>query len=183
MTPEAQDKHDVVPTETNTPNDAPVDAGTDDDNTRLVPVTEAIRYRKRAQAAEQELSELQTQLKAQEVRLNEANEAIERLERRQRIDALLTESESVDLAVARLLTEQAVSEMDEPDVDLAVKDLRRHKPYLFRQQSYGSPAMAAHPTDTADPAEQAAERAINSGNRRDLLDYLKLRRRATSAEA
>ena len=145
---------------------------------RLVPVTEAIRYRKRAQAAEQQLNELKQQLEQRHQQLNTAQQTIAQLEKRQRIDALLNEADAVDLGVARLLTEQAVSEMDEPDLDLAVDDLRRHKPYLFRQSATSSPAMAPRVTTNGqDPTDQAAQRAVDSGSRRDLLDYLRLRRK------
>lgn len=148
-------------------------------NEKLVPVTEAIRYRKRAQAAEQQLQEFQEQMQQHQQQLEAAQQTIDRMERRERIDTLLSESDAVDLGVARLLTEQAVEQMDDPDVDMAVRDLRRHKPYLFHRRSTASPAMAPRTgTDPQGPADHAAERAADSGNRRDLLDYLRLRRRA-----
>lgn len=146
---------------------------------KLVPVSEAIRYRKRAQTAEQQLEKLRGELDETQGRLAEADQAIEGLERRQKVDALLTEADAIDLEAARLLTERAVSEMDQADIELAVNDLRRHKPYLFRHRP-------AHPATTMapsiehqghDPAEQAAEQASQTGDRRDLLRYLRLRRR------
>lgn len=150
-----------------------------DPTEKLVPVSEAIRYRKRAQAAEQQLSDIQQQMQQHEQQLESARDTIDRLERRQRIDAMLNDSEPVDLGVARLLTEQAVEQMDEPDVELAIRDLRRHKPYLFQQRAMSSPAMAPRLTEEGHrPVENAAERASESGSRRDLLDYLRLRRRA-----
>ncbi|RME27578.1 MAG: hypothetical protein D6800_04885 [Candidatus Zixiibacteriota bacterium] len=144
---------------------------------KLVPVSEAIRYRKRAQNAEQQLEQLNEQLHDLSNRLKEADETIRSLERRQRVDALLMESEAIDLEAARLLTEQAIATMDEPDIDLAVRDLRRQKPYLFRHRhGSDSPAMAPGLTEDVNPTRQAAEQAAMSGNRRDLLRYLRLRR-------
>lgn len=144
---------------------------------RLVPVSEAIRYRKRAQAAEQEIELLRGKLKQVEGELTEAQRTAAYLERRQRIDELLAESEAIDLEAARLLTEHAVAQMDEPDVKLAVEDLRRRKPYLFRQRiASGSGAMAVRPSGDAEPAEEAAQRAVQTGDRRDLLRYLRVRR-------
>jgi len=146
---------------------------------RLVPVAEAIRYRKRAQAAEQQLTGLQEQLQSAQQRCEQAEEAISSLERRQRIDALLAEADTIDIDAARLLTEAAVQSMDEPDVAEAVDDLRRHKPYLFRAEGgeTGGLALAPRIEGFDDPLAQAAEQAQHSGDRRDLLRYLRLRRR------
>ena len=146
---------------------------------KLVPVTEAIRYRKRAQAAEQQLEGLQAQLNEAQQRAEQAEQTITSLERRQRIDALLAEADALDLDAARLLTEAAVQAMDEPDVSEAVQDLRRHKPYLFHPDSSSADGLALAPQieGADDPLAQAAEQAQHSGDRRDLLRYLRLRRR------
>lgn len=112
--------------------------------------------------------------------LAEARETIRALERRQKIDAVLAQSDPIDLEVARLLTEAAVRVMDEPDVKLAIDDLRRQKPYLFRRREGGPAGMPARPPRAApaDTADAAARRAVESGDRRDLLRYLRLRRKA-----
>ncbi|MGB0766417.1 MAG: hypothetical protein ACPGYV_01765 [Phycisphaeraceae bacterium] len=146
---------------------------------RLVPVAEAIRYRKRAQQAEQELEALRGQLDAAQKRCASAEETVTALERRHRIDALLAEADAIDLDAARLLTEAAVQSMDEPDVAEAVEDLRRHKPFLFHPEGAGAGGLALAPEIEGldDPLAQAAERAQHSGDRRDLLRYLRLRRR------
>lgn len=146
---------------------------------RFVPVTEAIRYRKRAQAAEQQLAGLQTQLDESRHRFEQAEQTIESLERRQRIDALLVEADAIDIDAARLLTEAAVQTMNEPDVTEAVDDLRRHKPFLFHPDSSDAGGLALAPMIEGqdDPLAQAAEQAQHSGDRRDLLRYLRLRRR------
>lgn len=145
---------------------------------KLVPVGEAIRYRKRAQTAEQQLECLNEELRGIGVKLDEANQTITVLERRQQADALLVDADAIDLEAARLLTEQAVLMMDEPDIKLAIDDLRRHKPYLFRRRPDPDHlAMAPAIQHTGhDPAEQAAQNAARTGDRRDLLRYLRLRR-------
>jgi len=146
---------------------------------KLVPVAEAIRYRKRAQSAEQQLGDLQAQLTEAQQRFEQAEQTIDSLERRQRIDALLAEADAIDIDAARLLTEAAVQTMEEPDVDEAVQDLRRHKPYLFHPDASGAQGLALAPQIEGqdDPLAQAAEQAQHSGDRRDLLRYLRLRRR------
>lgn len=135
-------------------------------------------WQQRAEAAEQELEQARTRLAELDGELTASREAITALERRQRIDALLSESDAVDLEAARLLTEAAVAQMDDPDVKLAVEDLRKHKPYLFRRTATATPAtgaMAPH-VDDDPPAQQAAQRAAATGHRTDLLKYLRLRR-------
>lgn len=175
-------------TDTTTPTPTPLHATdrTDQDRSdpsavadKLVPVGEAIRYRKRAQTAEQQLEEIREELRTAQMKLTEADQTITGLERRQKVDALLADADAIDLETARLLTERAVSLMDEPDVELAVSDLRRHKPYMFRRiTASGVSAMAPSiGPDGHDPAEQAAEQATQSGDRRDLLRYLRLKRR------
>ncbi len=144
---------------------------------KLVPVSESIRYRRRAQSAEQAMEALQARVDELTRTLSENEQVIASLERRQRIDTLLSEADAVDLDVARLLTEAAVGQMDEPDVAAAVADLRRHKPYLFRQRRAAAQAMGPSPDDHGGSVlDHAAEQAVTSGDRRDLLRYLRLRR-------
>lgn len=111
--------------------------------------------------------------------LDESRRTIAALERRQQIDELLAESEPIDREAARLLTEAAVMAMDEPDIELAVQDLRRHKPWLFRPRVAAGSAMPARVEPPTDAAEEAASRAAATGDRRDLLRYLRLRRNPT----
>ena len=146
---------------------------------KLVPVAEAIRYRKRAQVAEQQLADVQARLTESQQRFTEAEQTISAMERRQRIDELLADADAIDLEAARLLTEVAVESMADPDIAEAVDDLRRHKPYLFREKGSdpGGLALAPRIEGIDDPLAQAAEQAQHSGDRRDLLRYLRLRRR------
>lgn len=109
--------------------------------------------------------------------LDEARQTIAHLERAQHIDSVLRDADAVDLEVARLLTERAVMQMEEPDVALAIEDLKRHKPYLFRPAPSSDSTAVMGPRLETDAAAQAAEQAMTSGNRRDLLAYLRLRRR------
>jgi len=121
---------------------------------------------------------LQQQIASLTQELTGARETIDSLERRQKIDALLAEQEAVDIEAARLLTEVAVAEMPEADLQQAVNDLKRHRPYLFRGRASAISAGVMAPRidpDTPGPVE-AAEQAARSGDRRDLLRYLRLRR-------
>ena len=152
-----------------TPPTAPPEAPT-------VSVAEALRHQQRAREAQQQLEALGAEHAQLKQQLDESQQTIAALERRQRIDQLLAESDTVDLAAARLLTEAAVADMDEPDLQLAVQDLRRSKPYLFHAAPrLSTMAPALDLPDTA-PEQDAAARAAQTGDRRDLLTYLRLLR-------
>lgn len=146
---------------------------------------------------EMDVAALRGELEAARVALSEAEGTIRHLERRQQIDAALVEAEARDMGVARLLTEQAVSEMDEADVQAAVAELKKEKGYLFGGVNGGDEYQSLRPRTGAQArrggggsggvmsarveggnreAEVAAERAAVSGDRRDLLRYLRLRR-------
>ncbi len=115
-----------------------------------------------------------------EAEVERLREQLAASERRRRIDQLLVEGEAIDVEAARLLTESALAQMDEADVDAAVEELKRRKPYLFRRRRTASGAMAAHPRGEA-PLDESAAEAAASGDRRDLLRYLRLRRRQRPA--
>lgn len=172
--------------------DASVERSTDDASTssndqreapsRVVPVTEAKKYRKRAQQAEQSLGELQQELEQKSQRVNELEQTVTDLERRGTIDQLLIEADAIDLDAARLLTETAVQQMDEPDAAAAVDELRRTKPFLFRAARNGATSMSARidaARDDADSIDHAAAEAHATGDRTDLLRYLRRRRKRT----
>ena len=124
---------------------------------------------------ETQLVELQAKFDETSAALVETRKQLEAIERRQKIDQALIEADAVDLESARLLTEVAVGLMDEADVQSAVDELRRRKPFLFRRREPAGGAMSPRPRHGA-PAAQAAEQAAATGNRRDLLRYLRTRR-------
>ena len=145
---------------------------------KLVPVGESIRYRRRAQAAEQKLHALQQHFDELQQDLARTRGDLESVERRQRIDQLLIESEAIDLEAARLLTESALEQMDDADVAEAVEELRSRKPYLFRRRGSAlGGGMSPRPRHGNGQLDDAASCAATSGDRRDLLRYLRLRRK------
>lgn len=167
------------PTREPAPEESDVQANEDkpgDGADRLVPVSEAIRYRKRAQAAEQQVSKLDQHLSELREQLSEARDTITSLDRRQAIDQHLAQADTIDIEAARLLTEIAVEQMADPDVAQAVAELRRNKPYLFRRQDGPATPMPARGDVVQTQADHAAQEAAVTGDRRDLLRYLRLRR-------
>lgn len=146
-----------------------------------LPVSEA----ERARQAEARVRELEQQLAAVEKQLKDAREMVDAVERRHQIDLALLESDALDLETARLLTEIAVDAMDEPDVRAAIAELRRGKPFLFRNgapppvwPAPGAMGAAGGAIDGAGSLDSAAASALRTGNRSDLMRYLRERRAA-----
>ena len=138
-------------------------------------------------AVEHAATTLGARISALEAQLEQAHEALDASERRRTIDLALIEADAVDVETARLLTEIAVLQMDEPDVLLAVSELRERKPFLFRRaRASGGPAFGAMGELGAGAAlgrggaagglEGAAEAALATGDRASLLAYLRMRR-------
>lgn len=147
---------------------------------RMTPVSEAKKYRKRAQAAEKILEDLQQELTEKNQHLQENQQLINDMEHRQLIDELLVDSQAIDLDATRLLTEIALTEMEEPDIEQAVADLRLRKPLLFRvahsvAASLG-PKGQTFELQQHRSLEHAATEAHSTGSRTALMRYLRLRR-------
>lgn len=150
------------------------------DDAHLVPVSEAKRYRKRAQAAEKILEDLKQELDHKSKQMAEQQQLLADLQRQRDIDELLLDAEAIDLESTRLLTEIALEEMDEPDAETAIAQLRRRKPFLFRSTDRVT-AAAQGAKAVSEPAnrvlDQAAAEAHATGSRHDVLRYLRLRRK------
>jgi len=148
----------------------------------LVPVSEAKRYRKRAQAAEATLEEIKAQLTQNEEQIRKSEALIESLERRIAIDELLVECDAVDLDAARLLVEQSLADGNAEDATSAIAELQRSKPMLFRPRRSEAAALAARDTNGhalhRDQLIRAGSVASATGHRHDVLRYLRLRRRS-----
>ena len=150
---------------------------------RKVPVGESIRYRKRAQAAEQKMQDLDSQLhesKAQNERLG-AELDVMRLERRL-VSSLVSVGVS-DLDTALLVArERLVGESsNEADVDSVVEQLRNEKGYLFG--GLEGLTVAERTSGVKDRSvggkgvlENTAKRAVSSGSRADVQEYMRVRR-------
>tara|TARA_R110002073_G_scaffold118918_1_gene258708 strand:+ start:630693 stop:631211 length:519 start_codon:yes stop_codon:yes gene_type:complete len=145
-----------------------------------VMVSEEVIWKARAEEAEEKLAVSEAQVQALEMDLASANQAVQMVERRGEIDRELTSAKAIDLETARLLTEAAIDGMDAPDVSVAVRELCDRKPFLFackRQGSHEGVAMgpvAVRGQD--DELETMASSARSSGDRSELLRYLRVRR-------
>lgn len=147
-------------------------------------LSEALIWKARAQEAQSQLGACHDRIEALEAELARAQEKVAMTERRAMIERELTAAQAIDLETAHLLTEAAISEMDEPDVAIAVRELRARKPFLFvcedpAHKGRGSSAMSAFERGTGsdDDLGDLAHRARSSGDRNELLRYLRARRR------
>lgn len=154
------------------------------DNIRLVPVGQSIRYRKRAQAAEQKVQELSEQLSSTQSQAETLTRKISQLETEQALTRKLVAAGASDLETALLVARSRVSTKDGADVDGIVEQLRTEKAYLFGLAKANDTGAAAPRTTCAkdrlasgqSTLEKAAKRAATTGSRADLQDYLRVRR-------
>jgi len=179
----------------------PPDESTDG-GAKQVPVAEAIKYRRRAQQAEsriqdieQQLEELRSQserhgeeLATAEAQRDEAQTQLTVAENRLAAERVLGNAGVVDLETASMLLSKRVDfaeELDTETLTAQVEQLILDKPFLRRASSASLPpkTAAANPaTGSAGPQlANAAEQAAKTGDRKDVAEYLRLRRQAGTA--
>ena len=149
---------------------------------KLVPVTESIRYRKRAQSAEKKNEELSAELEQTKAGLSDAAEQINSIKVEQKLMRKLSAAGATDLEAAVLLVKARVEGSSDADLDVCIEQLKKEKQYLFGEA--GCRALTVKRTSGARERaagnqgilERAAKRASGTGDRRDLQEYLKLRR-------
>lgn len=169
---------------------------------RQVPVAEAIKHRRRAQQAESRLQELEQQLEelqsqaqqhvdglaTAESQRDEARSQLTVAENRLAAERLLGEAGVVDLETASTLLSARVDLAEDLDRDAMagiVEQLLLDKPFLRGTADAALPpktASARAPRATAaGQLASAAQRAARSGDRKDVAEYLRLRRQASVA--
>jgi TolA-binding protein len=151
------------------------------DSTKLVPVTESIRYRKRAQSAEKKIEVLTEQLAEANEKAAQMSEQLSSIQTEQEMMRKLAAEHTADLEAAVLIVKARTQGKDDADLDGLIEQLKKEKPYLF-----GGTSGVATATKTAGARgrisgneriiEKAAKQAATTGNRTDLQEYLKLRR-------
>lgn len=121
-------------------------------------------------------AELESRLAASAKSLAESREALDAAERKREIERELTRQGAFDLDTAAMVTEAAIAGMTKADAKAAIADLKRTKPFLFRTPARTSAMSAA--VESESSLEHAAATARESGDRRALLRYLRMRRGA-----
>jgi hypothetical protein len=161
-----------------------ITGASDNDNTKLVPVAESIRYRKRAQSAEKKVEDLTEQLAQAKSQVTKISERLSDIEAEQKLTSKLAAAGSVDLETAVLLAKARMEGQTNADLDSVVKQLKKEKQYLFggttatvtAKKTAGAKESAYGGTNNQTVLERAAKKAATTGNRTDLQEYLKLRR-------
>jgi hypothetical protein len=161
--------------------DAKSCVSTSAEETKLVPVEESIRYRKRAQSAEKQAGSLTEQLAEADRKIAQISQELSDLQVERKLTQRLVAAGALDLEAAVLVARARLDGRGPAEIDDCVAQLRKEKPYLFPLPSEPSASHKtagakdrARPTRTA--LEQAAKRAARTGNGADLQQYLKLRR-------
>lgn len=158
-----------------------IEGASDNDNMRLVPVAESIRYRKRAQSAEKKLEVLTEQLAEAKAQTEKMSEQLSMIQTERNLMHKLVAAGAVDLETTTLIAKVRMQNETEADVDGVIEQLKKEKQYLF-----GGSGASVTPGKTAGARERvannqtvlerAAKKAATTGNRADLHEYLKLRR-------
>jgi regulator of replication initiation timing len=158
-------------------------AGQDDvDDSKLVPVAESIRYRKRAQSAEKKVETLSEQLAQAKSQIGGMVEELGSIQVEQELMRKLVAAGTVDLEAAVLIAKARVKDETETDLDSVIEQLKKEKQYLFGNDKETTATVkrtaGAKDRVTGNQAilERAAKKAAATGNRTDLQEYLKLRR-------
>ena len=151
----------------------------DNDSTRLVPVAESIRYRKRAQSAEKKLEVLAEQLAQAQTQTAQLSEQLNSVQAEQKLVRQLAAAGAVDLETAMLIAKARMQGQTQVDATGVIEQLKKEKQYLFGGAG-AAPAKTAGARDrlTSNETilERAAKKAATSGSRADLHEYLRLRR-------
>ena len=151
---------------------------------KLVPVSESIRYRKRAQSAEKKVEVLEEELAKAKSVAESLGERLDTFEEESLLSGKLSAAGAIDVEAAVLIAKSRIDGNDNVDIDEVVEQLRSEKGYLFGQGS-GSGVVVSRKTAAAKDRmldgcngglERLAKKAANSGSRVDLQEYLKLRR-------
>jgi hypothetical protein len=158
-----------------------IEAASDGDGAKLVPVTESIRYRRRAQSAERKAEVLAEQLASANQRIAQISEEMSGLQLEHKLSRKLAAAGVVDLETGVLVAKVKMQGKSEADVDGCIEQLKKEKQYLFG--TTGGIAAAKKTAGVKDRVSQsqtvldrASKKAARTGNRTDLQEYLRLRR-------
>ena len=158
-------------------------AGQDDiENSKLVPVAESIRYRKRAQSAEKKVESLSEQLAQAKSQISEMAEELGNIQVERKLMRKLATAGAVDLEAAVLIARGRIEGEADADLDGVIEQLKKEKHYLFgsNKDVVASTERTAGAKNCLESnqsiLERAARKAAATGNRTDLQEYLKMRR-------
>ena len=149
---------------------------------KLVPVVESIRYRKRAQSAEQRAALLEEELAQSQTTISRLNEQLQEMQTERHLTAQLASAGATDIETAALLVKDRLDKEPKADAVTVISQLRKEKGYLFADDDRSNVAAGKTagirekmPSATGT-LQRAAKKASHTGSRADLQEYLRLRR-------
>jgi hypothetical protein len=149
---------------------------------RLVPVGEAIRYRKRAQGAEKEVSELSANLKDANSKSEQLTIELENMKLENNLVSKLASVGAKDFEAVFLLAKKRLETSDAKDVDSVVEQLMKDKEHLFvsKHEPISAVGRTSGVRQRGDSSRRGlgniAQKAAASGNRVDVQEYMRARR-------
>ena len=156
------------------------------DQSQLVPVSEAIKYRKRAQAAEQQVEQLTRRLDEQQQQQQELKTNLDAMKLETELTQQLAQAGVIDVEAALLLAQKIKDSPENKgkDTKRLIEVLRRERPYFFSSAINEMSGTLAAPTagiqaqghGSVGILTRAAQQARQSGSRKDMQEYLRLRR-------
>jgi hypothetical protein len=139
-------------------------------------------WQQQAQSAAQRIAELEAKAGELQQQITDANSALTTAQRKHQVERALLEAGAIDLDAAATLFEaqfgKSAASATAADLHKAINELVARKHYLFRPPPPPSSVMAGTPAAASTRLEDAAATARESGDRRALLQYLRLRRTA-----
>ncbi len=166
---------------------------------KLAPALEALKQRRQAQQGQERLRQLEQQLEAAQTQLSsqadqiaraeaqrdELQQAMETNRQHAAAERLFMLAGVADTEAAMLLLEKRAKpgeELDGAELQQAVERLLLDKPYLLAGGgTAGKTASRRIGASLTGQIAKAAAKAVQSGHRRDVIDYLRLRRQAGNA--
>ncbi len=150
----------------------------------------------RIQVVEQQLENLQRQLQSRsdelgtaEAQRDEARQQLIVADNRLAVERMLTQAGVVDVEAAALLLSRRLDlaeELDTEAITRGVEKLLLDKPFLRSSPAATLPPRSASAKSAgaglSAKLAQTAERAARSGDRRDVAEYLRLRRRMAMSQ-
>jgi CO dehydrogenase/acetyl-CoA synthase alpha subunit len=147
---------------------------------KLVPVTESIRYRRRAQAAEKKAADLEAELAETRNQKEAIAKQVESLNLESLMIQKLARSGANDLETAMLIAKSRMAGSEKPDIDSVIEQMKKEKQYLFNCCEFPVQAKTSGAKEKMNPGvnrlEKAARAAANTGSRRNLQEYMKIKR-------
>ncbi len=149
-------------------------------NMKMVPVAEAVRYHRRAQSAERRVEELAGELAEVRGEASRLADEVKGVQKEQELTRRLAAAGARDLEAATLMAKARLAGADKADMDSVVEQLKREKQYLFSEKVSAEAAVRTSPAKEqrggGAAIERAAKRAVGTGSRADLQEYMRKRR-------